>query len=76
MTQQSDITHLFGRRVASLRAARGWTQAECASRCDISINYLGNIERGEYNATLQIIARLAAGFEVTPAELFDFSQVK
>ena len=69
---EENITKKLGKRIAKLRKDRNWSQIEYASRCGISANYIGNIERGEYNPTIIVIEKLALGLDVTISELFDF----
>lgn len=69
---EENITKKFGRKIAQLRKERNWSQIEYASRCGISTNYLGSIERGEYNPTILVIEKLALGFNITISELFKF----
>ena len=69
---ETNITKKLGLRIAKLRKARGWSQLEYASRCGISANYVGNIERGEYNPTIIVIEKLALGLDITISELFKF----
>ena len=71
-TIEENITKKLGLRIAKLRKERGWSQIEYASRCGISANYVGNIERGEYNPTIIVIEKLALGFNMTISELFKF----
>jgi transcriptional regulator with XRE-family HTH domain len=69
---EENITKKLGLRIAKLRKERGWSQIEYASRCGVSANYIGNIERGEYNPTIVVIEKLALGFNITISELFKF----
>jgi transcriptional regulator with XRE-family HTH domain len=53
-----------------LRLARGLSQEQLAERAGLHRNYVGGIERGERNVAIVNIAKLAAGLELTLAELF------
>lgn len=60
----------FVRRIVELRESRGWSQAGAAESCEISVNYLGKLERGESsNPTLTILIGFARGFDVSVAYL-------
>lgn len=61
----------FGKRVRVLRAQRGLTQDELARRCRLHRTYVGSVERGERNVSLDAIYALAAGLDVAPGRLFD-----
>ena len=59
---------LIGRRVAQRRKAIGLTQAMVAEQCDISDQYLSNIERATSIPSTEVIMRLAAALDTTPDE--------
>lgn len=60
----------FGERVRQLRKAAGLSQEELAELCHMHRNYVGGIERGERNPSLQNIALIALALGVEPSELF------
>ena len=61
----------IGANVRRLRHGRGWTQEECAFRCnDLGPALLRTIESGRTNITAATIARLCDGLGVDAAELF------
>jgi len=45
----------FGERVRALRAARGLSQEALADRADLHRTYVGSVERGERNVSLDSI---------------------
>lgn len=63
---------LFGSRIRSIREAANVSREIVAERAKISANYLGEIERGEKWPTANMIERIAAALEVSPAALFDY----
>ncbi len=69
---QGDPRKLFGRRVAELRKARGWSQEKLALESGLARSYLGGVERGQRNIALVNICRLADTLNVTPGELMTF----
>jgi len=52
-----------------LRKAKGLSQDALAFEAGINRTYIGGVERGERNVSLDNIVRLAAALGVTPAEL-------
>lgn len=62
---------LFGRRIRELRKARGWSQEEFALHVDMDRSYVGSVERGERNISLENICLIAETLEVPPSELFE-----
>lgn len=67
-----DARKQFGKRLAALRKARGWSQEALALESGIARSYLGGVERGQRNIALVNICRLAEALEVKPGELFEF----
>lgn len=61
---------LFGDRVRQLRKKRGWSQEEFAQHVGLDRSYMGGVERGERNISLENICLIAAALSVSPAELF------
>lgn len=62
----------FGKRVSSLRMEKGITQEELSFRSGLNRTYVGEIERGEKNASVVTIDKLAKGLNVRLKELFDY----
>lgn len=58
-----------GRRIAELRARRGWTQDVLAERLEVSAKYVQSIERGQENLTLETLAGIAAELGVSLSTL-------
>ena len=63
----------FGERIRQLRKSLGLTQEELAEKADMDYKYLGAVERGERNITIDNIEKIAKGFQVEACQLFLFS---
>ncbi len=61
----------FAANVGRLRERRGLTQEQLGWAAGLHQTAVARIESGERRPTLDTILKLAAGLEVTPAELFD-----
>lgn len=70
-----DPLRQFGKRLATLRKARGWSQERLALESGLARSYLGGVERGQRNIALLNIVRLAATLDCHPAELMRFEDV-
>jgi len=71
---EGSIRLQFGKRVRELRTERGYSQEELVFRAGVHRTYLGGIERGERNPSLENIAAIAQALSVTLPELFSFEQ--
>lgn len=60
----------LGKRIRQLRLKKGWTQEQLAERTNRHWTYIGGIERGERNLTLQVIADIARALGVEIQALF------
>jgi len=67
---EPDVKTLFGNRVRRLRKSRGWSQEEFAHLVGLDRSYMGGVERGERNVSLENICRIATALGLSPAELF------
>lgn len=64
-----EYQQVFGKRVRELRKERGLSQVELAAKVGIDRSYMGFLERGERNPSLEMIAKIAEALSVTPDEL-------
>jgi len=69
-----DIVERLGRRVRELRKRKRLTQTELAEKAGIDPKYIGQIERGETNPTVRLLANIAQALDISLAELFTFPQ--
>ena len=62
----------IGRRIALLRADKGYSQNELAERADISRIYISKIENGKVEFSVTVLCKLARGLEVESSALLGF----
>ena len=60
----------FGKRLQSLRKQQGYSQEKFAEMCDLHRTYIGSVERGERNISLENIAKVAAALDIEISQLF------
>ena len=61
----------FGKRLKGLRIERDLTQLELAEILDMSPNFIGMIERGERNTTVENVFKIARALNIKPSNLFE-----
>jgi len=59
-----------------LRTLRGLTQEQLADKADVNQATISKIEKGTANFTLDMIQRIAAALNVSPAELFELRDLQ
>ncbi len=65
----SELTVSFGLKVREQRKLKKLSQERLALLCNIDRSYMGRIERGEVNITLEKLYDLAKALDVTPKNL-------
>lgn len=63
----SDIGVKIGDNIRALRKASGLSQEQLALRADINASYMGQVERGEKNPTIDVLSKIASALG-TPLE--------
>jgi transcriptional regulator with XRE-family HTH domain len=66
----ADIKERFGNAVRKRRQELGISQEELADRAELHRTYIGDIERGARNLSLENIEKLAKALEVSISSLF------
>lgn len=66
-----DLQYRLGQNLRALRLARGLSQEEFADLLGYHRTYIGGLERGERNVTLQTLARLADELGTDPVALLE-----
>jgi transcriptional regulator with XRE-family HTH domain len=64
-----DVLSRFGDRVRVLRKERGLSQEQLALESGLDRSYVGGVERGERNISLENIKRLAKALDISLAVL-------
>lgn len=64
-----DVRKSFGKTVRDCRVALGLSQEELAERAELHRTYVGSVERGERNISLENIVRLANALGLKPSDL-------
>jgi transcriptional regulator with XRE-family HTH domain len=68
--KEDQLNHLC-RRLADLRAQRGWTLEELAERSGLSKPFLSRLEAGSRQPSIAAVLTLAKVYDVSVAQLFD-----
>ncbi len=67
----SEISKLIGQRIRNYRIQQKLSQEKLAELSGCHPTYIGQVERGEKNATLESIEKIASALNVPLAQLFE-----
>lgn len=65
----SELSNVIGQLIRNRRTQRSITQEALALQCGIDRSYMGRIERGEVNLTVEKLYEIATALEVDMKEL-------
>jgi transcriptional regulator with XRE-family HTH domain len=63
------LAQVFGGNVRRLRLERGLSQEALADQVELAVTYVGQIERGRRNPTLDVVERFASALQADPLDL-------
>ena len=64
-----DLKEVMAINMRRLRHDRNLTQEELAARAEVSMRYVGSIERARVAASVSVLGKLARALDVDPCEL-------
>ncbi|MBR3292860.1 MAG: helix-turn-helix transcriptional regulator [Oscillospiraceae bacterium] len=67
----SQLTKVVGQRIRNYRLQAGYSQEKTAERSGCHPTYIGQLERGEKNATIESIGKIAKALDVSLSALFE-----
>lgn len=72
ITTISKDKKLMGQKLKQIRETKKMTQADVATKANITINYYARIERGEENPSFEILKGLTTALKVKSSEILPF----
>ncbi len=67
----SDLAKIVGQRIRNYRTQLGLSQEKLAELAGCHPTYIGQLERGEKNATLESIDKVACSLKISLSKLFE-----
>lgn len=62
---------ILGKTIRDRRMQLGLSQEALAERADLHRTYVGGVERGERNVSLENIVRIAHALQIVPSQLLE-----
>ncbi len=72
MVKLLELIQKLGERIRFLRREKNISQEQLGELSNLHTNYIGAIERGEKNITLESLVKVSKGLEVSLDELFRY----
>ncbi|KHL91177.1 MULTISPECIES: helix-turn-helix domain-containing protein [unclassified Paenibacillus] len=69
---KSELVQRIGERIRRVRKEINLSQEQLAERSGLHTNYVGQVERGEKNLTLETLEKVVGGLGISLEELFRY----
>ncbi len=69
---EKSLAQVFGIVVRKIRSEAGLSQEEFAVQCQLHRTYIGSIERGEKNVTLETATKIATALKIKLSYLISY----
>jgi DNA-binding XRE family transcriptional regulator len=69
---KTNIKNMLGEHIKMLRKEKGLSQEELSYETGLHRTYIGGIERGERNVSIENIEKIANALRIKLKDLFDF----
>lgn len=70
------LLQLIGERIRQFRKAKGLTQEELAEKAGVNASYMGTVERGDRNISIETLEKIMQGLDVSPTDFFQFHAIE
>ena len=65
---------ILGNNIRQIRREKDLSQEALAEFADINVTFLGKIERGQANPTIETLLKISRAFEMPVTKLFEYPQ--
>lgn len=70
-----NLPEIVGQRIREYRKQKNWTQEQLAEAASLHYSYIGGIERGDRNISLETLEKIATALDIPTRELFSHEAV-
>ena len=71
MPSKRSVAKTLAENIRAARTRAGLSQELLAEKADLSRNYIGNVERAEYQITVEALSRIAKALKLPLSELLE-----
>ncbi|EES74476.1 helix-turn-helix domain-containing protein [Paenibacillus sp. MB22_1] len=65
-----NLPEIVGKRIREYRKQKNWTQEQLAEAASLHYSYIGGVERGDRNISLETLEKIAVALDVPAGDLF------
>ena len=65
-----NLPEIVGQRIREYRRQKNWTQEQLAEAASLHYSYIGGVERGDRNISLETLEKIATALDIPAGELF------
>lgn len=65
-----NLPEIVGKRIREYRKQKNWTQEQLAEAASLHYSYIGGVERGDRNISLETLEKIATALDIPAGELF------
>lgn len=66
----ANIKEEVGKKIRAIRKAKGLTQEKLGEKADLNYKYIGEVERGEVNPSVETLSAVANALNISLSQLF------
>ncbi|NQX58579.1 helix-turn-helix domain-containing protein [Paenibacillus qinlingensis] len=71
----SNLQVIVGEKIKNYRKIKGLTQLELGTKANIKQGYLGDVERGARNISLESLEKIMGALDLKPSDLFGYHEI-
>ena len=71
MAVRPETSKAFGNTIREARRSRGFSQEKLAEKAELHPTYIGEVERGVKNISVDALVRIAGALKVAPGTSFE-----
>jgi transcriptional regulator with XRE-family HTH domain len=65
-----NLPEIVGKRIREYRKQKNWTQEQLAESASLHYSYIGGVERGDRNISLETLEKIATALDIPAGDLF------
>lgn len=65
-----NLSESVGKRIREYRKKKSWTQEQLAEAASLHYSYIGGVERGDRNISLETLEKIVSALDIPAGELF------